>query len=175
MAPYLDVCRGCGKPRNAETTGTFVNPRGERVLRSRCFECTAAYRREWRRKTPTWEAVKARTREDYARRKAADPDLNRWREIRRNYGLSRADYDAMLAGQGSGCAACGGQPEGQRTVFEVDHCHRTGQIRGLLCGKCNRTLAMADDSIERLELLIEYLLADPCEHHPMVITSAPKL
>lgn len=42
-------------------------------------------------------------------------------------------------------------------VKNVDHCHETNKIRGLLCGKCNTLLGNAADSIEILEASIEYL------------------
>jgi hypothetical protein len=54
--------------------------------------------------------------------------------LKRRYGISRADYAALLARQGGVCAICGKPPE--KTLC-VDHCHSTGRIRGLLCRKCN--------------------------------------
>jgi Recombination endonuclease VII len=54
--------------------------------------------------------------------------------LERRYGISRADYAALLARQGGVCAICGKPPE--KTLC-VDHCHSTGRIRGLLCRKCN--------------------------------------
>lgn len=70
------------------------------------------------------------------------------------YGLTEADYDRMLGEQGGACAACKGR-SGQR--LQVDHCHETGRIRGLLCGNCNSALGHAKDDIKRLTALISYL------------------
>jgi hypothetical protein len=39
----------------------------------------------------------------------------------------------------------------------VDHCHKTGKVRGLLCGNCNRFLGQIDDDINTAERLLEYL------------------
>lgn len=64
-------------------------------------------------------------------------------------------FDQMLAGQGGKCAACRG--DSGRRPFQVDHCHETGQIRGLLCGNCNSTLGHAKDDRDRLRALIRYL------------------
>jgi hypothetical protein len=53
-------------------------------------------------------------------------------------GITDADYAAMLARQYGGCAICGRPPKTRR--LHVDHDHRTGAVRGLLCHRCNRNL-----------------------------------
>lgn len=82
--------------------------------------------------------------------------------LRQTYGMTAADYDAMLAAQGGVCAICrkfetrrdGG---GRVRHLSVDHDHRTGTIRGLLCYLCNSAIgAMADDP-ERLIAAAGYL------------------
>lgn len=66
--------------------------------------------------------------------------------------MKRAEYDALLVAQGGRCACCGKQSVGLRTSradgrFHVDHDHKTGAIRGLLCHKCNIGIgAMGDDA-----------------------------
>lgn len=67
--------------------------------------------------------------------------LERDRQYRKRYGITLADYDAMLAAQGGGCAICGSKKSGPKGFcFAVDHCHKTGAVRGLLCNKCNSNL-----------------------------------
>ncbi len=51
------------------------------------------------------------------------------------------------------CAICGEEPR----VLEVDHCHTKLFARALLCGRCNRTIGMANDNIDLLEACISYL------------------
>lgn len=63
----------------------------------------------------------------------------------RKYGITSADYDRMLKGQGGHCALCPVSPEEievgrYRTFFHVDHDHGTGRVRGLLCPDCNLKL-----------------------------------
>lgn len=60
----------------------------------------------------------------------------------RLYGMTLAQYEAMLTAQNNKCLVCG-KPEsypGRRLA--VDHCHTTNKVRGLLCGLCNRTLGV---------------------------------
>lgn len=60
--------------------------------------------------------------------------------LQRLYGLSEYQYTELLARQGHVCALCYRIPTGRR--LDVDHDHRTGEIRGLLCHLCNRALGM---------------------------------
>lgn len=64
--------------------------------------------------------------------------------LQRSYGISEADYDAMLAAQDGRCALCGKPPKpgGVRAAsrLHVDHDHLTGAVRLLLCGTCNHGL-----------------------------------
>lgn len=82
-------------------------------------------------------------------------------ELKRHYGMSKAEYTAMLERQDHKCAICG-QPEGsvirgQKISLAVDHCHTKGQVRGLLCLHCNRGLGLMKDSPEILRRAAEYL------------------
>lgn len=74
----------------------------------------------------------------------------------RNFGISIDQYDAMLERQGGVCAICRGQ---QRAGFDlaVDHDHRTGAVRGLLCNWCNTMLARLKEDVAALMRAIEYL------------------
>ena len=75
------------------------------------------------------------------------------------YGISLADYDAMLAAQGGVCAICGGT---RKANLDVDHSHKTYLVRGLLCRRCNRRLLPASlDQVDLLLKAIEYLNNPP--------------
>ena len=58
--------------------------------------------------------------------------------LKRTFGLTVEEYDAMLDAQHGVCAICGKLPQKKRLA--VDHNHTTGKVRGLLCPSCNRTL-----------------------------------
>lgn len=65
--------------------------------------------------------------------------------LKRRFGVSREWYEKTISLQNNKCAICGSeQPGNKKLHFMVDHCHRTGKVRGLLCGQCNY-------AIERLE------------------------
>jgi len=83
----------------------------------------------------------------------------------RKFGITVAQYDAMLLAQGGACAACGKTEDANGRMLAVDHDHAccSGQVacgkclRGLLCSPCNLLLGMADDDTRKLSLLIAYL------------------
>jgi hypothetical protein len=77
--------------------------------------------------------------------------------IRRQYGITLAQYDDMLEQQDYKCAICGNEDEVEGRKLAVDHCHTTGTVRGLLCGKCNRGLGLFYDNKALLEKAIKYL------------------
>ena len=54
-------------------------------------------------------------------------------------------YDVMVS-QGMACAICGREPKHGGRRLDIDHDHKTGQVRGLLCPKCNRMLGWARDT-----------------------------
>jgi len=62
------------------------------------------------------------------------------KELRRVYGITEAQYEALLAAQDGRCGACG-RPPARGRVLVVDHDHDTREIRGLLCARCNRALS----------------------------------
>ena len=80
-------------------------------------------------------------------------------ERERIYGLTQAAYDAMLIAQNGVCAICLEPPKqrGQRLNLDVDHCHKTGKVRGLLCPLCNAGLGQFRDDPQRLTSAIHYL------------------
>ena len=81
--------------------------------------------------------------------------------LRRNYGILFSDYTRMLQEQHSKCAICkrDGFTMAKHHVLKlvVDHCHKTGLVRGLLCHNCNRALGLLQDSPEELLNAVKYL------------------
>jgi hypothetical protein len=76
----------------------------------------------------------------------------------KRHGMTVDDYDSMLRGQNGSCAICfSADPGGQNGRFCVDHDHKTGVVRGLLCVNCNWALGNVKDDIKILQSAIRYL------------------
>lgn len=71
------------------------------------------------------------------------------------YGLTDAEYDAMFMKQGGLCAICGCSETKRRLA--VDHNHNTGEIRALLCGKCNGGIGILRDNSQLCRAAADYL------------------
>ena len=129
------VCRTCGSELPlSEYSPSFQRADGRS---SSCKQCSN-------------EAFKAARKNDYY--------------VLRLYGLTIAEYDALLASQRGVCAICG-KPEtkkygrtGGSYRLAVDHDHETGRVRALLCHACNVAIGSFNHDAELLALAIRYLL-----------------
>lgn len=78
------------------------------------------------------------------------------------YNLTVEQFDARASKQNNVCAICSRIcPSGR--LLSVDHCHKTGKIRGLLCMRCNKALGLFDDNVLNISKAIEYLRTSLCE------------
>jgi len=74
----------------------------------------------------------------------------------KEFGLTIEDYDQMLLKQNGVCKICGKKCSSGRRLA-VDHCHTTGKVRGLLCGRCNQGIGHFQDDSGRLLIAAAYL------------------
>jgi len=119
------------------------------------------------------------------RRRAASPELRQrhrdyakaryWKDpataklsrkkarLKFDYGITWEQFNDMIAAQGGKCGVCGvmmGPParvEHGSAAITVDHCHKTGKVRGLLCYSCNLGLGMFNDDLTRVRAAVAYL------------------
>lgn len=99
-----------------------------------------------------------------AKRRLEKPEVVRrtiraW-TIKRKFGITLEEYDAILKLQGGGCAVCG-RPQSEKKSLCVDHDHKTGNVRGLLCFHCNYGLSWFKDKPSRLYGAGDYLEFPP--------------
>jgi len=120
---------------------------------SRCSDCLtwkelARFSKSKYRKTGTRNICKA-----CARLRARE-----W-GFKKKYGITVLDFDKMLAEQGGACLVCGTKDSGRTNslVLCVDHDHKTGKVRGLLCHNCNVAIGSMQDNPALLRKAAEYL------------------
>lgn len=117
-------------------------------------------RRDRKNKVP--HLLKAAAQRNYQKQKMK-PDYKEKQKIKSRtirlkhlYGMTLDQYENLLAEQEGKCRICRNAcPEGK--YLSVDHCHKTGKIRGLLCSRCNVALGCFKDSTDNLEAAILYL------------------
>lgn len=149
----MKTCSRCGQTK---PLAAFLFERRRQRHTARCSKCNVEKAREYRQKNPDFEKrryqrVKSETRE---------------RHLIKKYGVSLADYARMLERQQGLCAICGVREETQhKGVFHIDHCHKTGIVRGLLCRGCNHMLGVVRDDPAILDRAISYLAAHSASSH----------
>ena len=97
------------------------------------------YHKEWRLKNPNKYSEK-----------------NKDSHFKRRYGISSKDRDDLALLQENKCLICN-KTFSKKVKWCVDHDHKTGKIRGILCDKCNRGIACFEDTVTFLEGAIRYL------------------
>ena len=87
--------------------------------------------------------------------------------LQKKYGITFEEYSYMLGhDQGGVCAICKSRRDNvpiKQKLLPVDHDHKTGKVRGILCGKCNRAMGLLDENIRILERMIAYLIKHNAE------------
>ena len=121
---------------------------------NKCKSCVREYNKQYR------EIPKNRYKEKERKRLAfSSLSKKEKRSLRylRRYGISIDEYAELYRKQNGVCAICKSKETGHKKRLSVDHCHETGEIRGLLCNSCNVGLGRFKDSIDLLTKAIEYL------------------
>lgn len=88
-------------------------------------------------------------------------------QLKAKYNITIEDYDKMFMQQNGVCAVCG-KTESSKNQYglrrlSVDHNHKTGKVRGLLCAKCNQAIGLFDDNVDYLLNAVEYLRSKLCD------------
>ena len=157
------ACNRCGevKPDTEEffrrycKSGDLTWQKKRKVI---CRVCESKYSRKWNLSHPD----AARTHLQNRKNKPDFKIKQRERNLKKSWGLSSREYSELLLAQGSRCAICfsldpSDASGGRDKHFHVDHCHATGKIRGLLCGRCNKAVGLVKDSVETALQMALYL------------------
>lgn len=154
----MERCKPCDRGRKKAHRQDPVTGPQQRV---RVQKALARTRRERKAAGMSW--ADSMTDEQLEAKREASRRYNRekrWAEI----GASQEYYDRKLAEQDGKCAMCGrrdnpGRGTQEDGYFCIDHNHKTGELRGLLCTACNLVIGNAQDDPEVLKAGIAYLAA----------------
>lgn len=136
----------------------YEYPNARHKLIKRCLTCECE--RQKKRRVEYADRVRETNRRANTKYMLRNPGLNRRRQLMKKYGLTEDAFAEMLSGQGGGCAVCELQltllPSLPNTAM-VDHCHRTGVVRAILCRHCNSAIGYVKDSPSRARAIAMYL------------------
>jgi hypothetical protein len=164
----------CGTCEQMKPWSSFGKNRAtEDGHRHECRDCRNAALRALPSEHPVKEKARERHRQRYANpaireqerirsraRYHAKPDIFRERhrkeKLKREFGITVEEWDALFSAQGGRCAICGTDDfKGRRP--HTDHCHATGEVRGLLCKRCNQGVGFFVDDPGLMRGAAEYI------------------
>ncbi len=133
-------------------------------FQSWCCSCKRDYVNDWRGKNKDKvKAAKMRYREKHRNRLCKEKTQHYLKSknslgrkanyLMRNYGITLETYNELLITQNGICCIC--KKDNKKLV--IDHDHKTGKVRGLLCSNCNTSLGSLNDSVDNLKQAILYL------------------
>jgi len=150
------ICIDCKKEYDKE----YVNLNKEKLK-----NLGLTYRHKTKQNKKEYDKVYRLKNKDYIlankiERKISGKSYNDARKsmLKKKYKLSLKDYNDLCIQQDNKCLICNTDVfVGKGKKLHVDHCHKTGKIRGLLCQNCNTGLGQFKDNINNLENAIKYL------------------
>lgn len=161
----MKTCKRCGESKDEAAFNRYWHKGVQKeMIRFICAVCDVGYYAEYRRKNR--EKIRAYSK-GYARRYSATERgyRNHLKANLKQYGMTLEQYDQRLRLQCGRCAICRRTLEesnvGTKRVkkrFGVDHSHKTGVVRGLLCDDCNHGLGAFRDSSMTLRRAEAYLI-----------------
>lgn len=136
-------CPCCGEVKPTTEFARYKGRNGKFGFNSHCKVCVNKKRKKYRLDNP----------EEYKRTKR--------KQNLKKYGITLEDQERMLREQNYKCAICGQeiflQCSSPKLIANVDHDHKTGKVRGLLCQGCNTGLGKFRDNTEYLLSAVSYL------------------
>lgn len=143
------TCKTCGVVKALSEFPLGKNYRGGR--KPNCNPCSRALHKAYR--VANMDKVRGMWRKATKRYYRYE----RFRDKKfKAYGITAEEFQAMHIAQDGKCKICK-----QAGPLDIDHCHKTGSVRGLLCGLCNRGLGCFRDDVARLTAALEYIQGTP--------------
>lgn len=128
-------CRKCGERKSFNLFHNQIASKDGKM--SWCKDCNEVQRKKW---------------------ETSNPNYGRKKHLKAKYSMTEEQYNKILQEQNGVCAICStDDPGGPWKKFKVDHNHKTGEIRGLLCQHCNVGLGHFKDDVTLFTKAIEYI------------------
>jgi len=149
----MQTCTKCNKDKSPSE---FYTRKDRPSNRKVCRQCHGKATKKYKSENAEKCSIKHKKYMKYwnANRTEAQKRKSTNSRLKNQYGISLNDYEDMKNRQHDKCAICGNIP---KETLQVDHCHKTGLVRGLLCRGCNSGIGGLRDNVDILKSAIEYL------------------
>jgi hypothetical protein len=161
--PGMKKCSRCKQEK--DETEFYPDRTKASGYSSQCRQCRSEWGQKYRQDEKVVQAARERVRawhlehkeeESIRRKKAYKPEDNLNRNLKRLYGISLTEFRDLESKQDGRCLICKRKPKAPYRLV-VDHDHKTGQFRGLVCAQCNLGLGAFADDPEALRSAADYL------------------
>jgi hypothetical protein len=125
----LKKCNRCLEEFPTTREYFYTSKRNNDNLTYICIKCTKKKVKKWREENDEYNKKKKRIY-----------------HLETTYGITIDEYNKFFEQQKGRCKICGKHQKNFKNALHVDHDHKTGKIRGLLCGNCNRTLGYFNEN-----------------------------
>lgn len=140
----MKKCVGCGEYKDLSAYAPNGKTRkGTQKYRSRCRDCES--KRQYRIRS-------VKTNKD-----RYTTDRLKGYRVKHSFGITYEDWVNLMESSEWKCEICGRTIETSGRTLAVDHCHKTGRIRGVLCQRCNCAIGLMNDDPAILQNAIQYL------------------
>ena len=154
----------CSKCKQAKPITEFYHRKPGNTLHSACKMCEREMAKDWylrntdkaKSKYREWRKDNPDAVKEYRSKNRAKAYQQ---ELMRKYNVDSDWFEQQIKRQDGKCECCGKQFEigNKHTTPHLDHCHKTQQVRGILCNRCNSVLGLCEDDADLLASLERYL------------------
>jgi hypothetical protein len=152
----LKMCTKCKEEKDI-TNHFFFNKRTKK-LNNVCKNCRRLYMQIWTKSNKEKRLAYGRksSMKSYNEKfKSLTKDERKSKWLRKKYKINLDEYQIMVKNQNNCCAICDKNGnDNLRACLEVDHNHKTGKVRALLCSRCNTQLGVYENNKDMLELYL---------------------
>jgi hypothetical protein len=153
---YAENTDGFRDKTRSNGSSSYERNKAKRVKTPEQIARKKAYQKLW------YEQNKGRVEKLRKERYPLVKDKNTSDRLKRKFGITLDEYNVMLARQDGKCAICGTtereyDKHGNMRRLAVDHDHKTGKVRQLLCTPCNTSIGLVKESVRTLNAMINYI------------------
>lgn len=146
------VCATCKVEKEASEFQNCIYCTGG--INGRCKECLNKYRKKYYMDKEEYK----KTKKKQYKHKPGTREYMMEVRLMRDFRMTIDEYNELFVKQEGRCAICGKHQSEMNKAIHVDHDHVTGEIRGLLCDKCNFGLGMFKDDPELMIKAANYIM-----------------
>lgn len=140
----MKICVGCHTEKDLRSfTPNGRTCKGTQKYRSRCRECENSRQAAIREETPNKSRYSAERLKGY--------------QLKSSFGMTYDEWFSLMESRGWACEICSRTVETSGRTLAVDHSHSTGEIRGVLCQRCNCAIGLLSENPEHIANAIRYL------------------